>query len=223
MSALTHSQQVALRISLVEPRLLSSSHTFLTHPSLRRLFPEYMFRLYCAVRAVVPLMETARARAMAMAATCPVAALLVPYLQDHIAEETGHDQWLLEDLEVLGLSRSEVLSRPPARTVAALVGSQYYWVLHTHPVAFLGYATLVEGSPVKIEALEYLEHAGIPREALRTLYLHAELDIDHGAEAGRFLDSLPLTVEQVRLIGLSAMHAVEQLSIVIDEVVQCTA
>jgi hypothetical protein len=168
-------------------------------------------------------METARARAMAMAGACPVAALLAPYLQDHIADETGHDQWLLEDLEVLGLSRSEVLSRPPAPTVAALVGSQYYWVVHTHPVAFLGYATLVEGSPVTVEALEYLEKAGIPREALRTLYLHAELDIDHGAEAARFLDNLPLTDEQVRLIGLSAMQAVEQLSIVIDEVVQCTA
>jgi hypothetical protein len=220
MGVLTQSEQVALRVSLVESRLRWSSHRFLTHPSLSRLFPEYLFRLYCAVRAVVPLMDTARARALAMAGSCPVAALLVPYLSHHIAEETGHDEWLLEDLEVLGLGRSEVLSRPPARTVAALVGSQYYWVLHAHPVALLGYATVVEGSPVKVEALEYLASAGIPREALRTLYLHAELDIDHGAEAARFLDSLPLTVEQLRLIGLSAMHSVEHLSLVIDEVVQ---
>jgi len=220
MGALTQSEQVALRISLVESRLHRSSHTFLTHPSLRQLFPEYLFRLYCAVRAIVPLMTAARARAAAMAGSCPVAAMLVPYLTQHIAEETGHDEWLLEDLQFLGMSRSDVLSRPPARTVAALVGSQYYWVLHAHPVALLGYATVVEGSPVEVEALEYLMKAGIPREALRTLYLHAELDIDHGAEAGRFLDSLPLTIEQLRLIGLSAMHSVEQLSTVIDELVQ---
>jgi hypothetical protein len=88
-------------------------------------------------------------------------------------------------------------------------------------VALLGYATVVEGSPVKVETLDYLaSEVGIPREALRTLYLHAELDIDHGAEAGRFLDSLPLTVEQSRLIGLSAMHSVEQLSTILDELVQ---
>jgi hypothetical protein len=217
---LSQSRQVALRISLVEPRLRQSSRRLLGHPALRRLFPEYLFRLYCAVKAVVPLMETARVRAAAMAGSCPVAALLVPYLTEHIAEETGHDQWLLEDLEVLGLDRSDVLSRTPSRHVAALVGSQYYWVLHAHPVALLGYATLVEGSPVEPAALEYLERAGIPREGLRTLYLHAELDVGHGAEAGRFLDSLPLTVEQLRLIGLSAMHSVEQLSLVIDEVVQ---
>jgi hypothetical protein len=220
MGALTQSEQIALRISLVEPRLRWSSHTFLTHPSLRQLFPEYLFRLYCAVRAVVPLMDAACSRATAMAGSCPVAAMLVPYLTEHIAEETGHDEWLLEDLQVLGMSRSDVMSRLPPRTVAALVGSQYYWVLHVHPVAVLGYATVVEGSPVELEALEFLAKAGIPRDALRTLYLHAELDVGHGAEAGRFLDSLPLTTQQLRLIGLSAMHSVEQLSAVIDELVQ---
>jgi hypothetical protein len=217
---LSHSQQVGLRISLVEPRLRQSSGRLLTHPALRGLFPEYLFHLYCAVKAVVPLMETARARASAMAGSCPVAAQLVPYLSDHITEETGHDQWLLEDLEVLGLHADEVLARTPSRHVAALVGSQYYWVLHAHPAALLGYATLVEGTPVEPAALEYLESAGIPREGLRTLYLHAELDVGHGAEAARFLDSLPLTVEHLRLIGLSAIHSVEQLSLVIDEVVQ---
>jgi hypothetical protein len=221
MGALTHSEQLALMISLVEARLDRSCHAFLTHPSLRQLFPEHLFRLYCAVRAIVPLMDAARLRARAMAGSCPVAAALVPYLTQHIEEETGHDEWLLEDMQVLGMSRSSVLSRPPVRTVAALIGSQYYWVLHGHPVALLGYATVVEGSPVKVETLDYLaSEVGIPREALRTLYLHAELDIDHGAEAGRFLDSLPLTVEQSRLIGLSAMHSVEQLSTILDELVQ---
>ena len=213
MSALTHSQQVALRISLVEPRLLSSSHTFLTHPSLRRLFPEYMFRLYCAVRAVVPLMETARARAMAMAATCPVAALLVPYLQDHIAEETGHDQWLLEDLEVLGLSRSEVLSRPPARTVAALVGSQYYWVQHVHPVGLLGYMAMFEGYPPARQEIDQVQGAtGYGAEAFRTHLLHADLDPHHGDDLDHLLDSLRLTEQQRTLIGLNAIASVQLIT-----------
>jgi hypothetical protein len=223
MDSLTHSEHLGLEISLVEARLDRSCRAFMVHPSLRELFPEYLFRLYCAVRAIVPLMETALARATAMAGSCPVAAALVPYLTQHIAEETGHDEWLLEDMQHLGMSRSEVLSRPPARTVAALVGAQYYWVLHAHPVAFLGYATVVEGTPVRVETLENLVQAGIPRAALRTLYLHAELDIGHGAEAAQFLDSLPLTAEHSRLIGLSALHSIEQLSLVIEELVHCPA
>jgi hypothetical protein len=221
MDSLTHSEHLDLKISLVEARLDRSCRAFLAHPSLREIFPEYLFRLHCAVRAIVPLMETARTRALAMADSCPVAAALVPYLTQHIEEETGHDEWLLEDMQVLGMSRSDVLSRPPARTVAALVGAQYYWVLHAHPVAFLGYATVVEGTPVRAETLEHLVQAGIPRGALRTLYLHAELDIGHGAEAAQFLDGLPLTADHSRLIGLSALHSIEQLSLVIDELVHC--
>ena len=221
MGALTQSEQLGLRISLVDSRLDRSCQAFLAHPSLVRLFPEYLFRLYCAVRAIVPLMEAARLRATAMAGSCPVAARLVPYLTQHIEEETGHDEWLLEDMEVLGLSRAGVLARPPSRSVAALIGSQYYWVFHAHPVALLGYVAVVEGTPVKAETLDYLaSDVGIPREALRTLYAHAELDIGHGADADCFLDSLPLTDEQSRLVGLSAMQSVEQLSTILDELVQ---
>jgi hypothetical protein len=223
-AALSHSEQLGLKLSLVESRLDRSCGAFLAHPELRRLFPEYLFRLYCAVRAIVPLMEAARRRAREMSDSCPVAARLVPYLAEHIEEEAGHDEWLLEDMEVLGLSRSEVLSRPPALSVVALIGSQYYWALHVHPVALLGYVTVVEGTPVRVETLDRLvADVGIPPEALRTLYLHAELDIDHGAHAGGFLDSLPLTAQQARLVGLSAMQSVEQLSVVLDELVQGTS
>ena len=35
----------------------------------------------------------------------------------------------------------------PPPSVAGLVGSQYYWILHHHPVAFLGYVALMEGYP----------------------------------------------------------------------------
>jgi hypothetical protein len=221
MGALTQSEQLRLKISLVDARLDRSCQAFLAHPALGRLFPEYLFRLHCAVRAIVPLMETARARAAALAGSCPTAARLEPYLAQHIEEETGHDEWLLEDMVALGLNRSHVLSRAPSRAVAALIGSQYYWVFHAHPVALLGYVTVVEGTPVRAETLDYLvSEVGIPREALRTLYLHAELDIGHGADADRFLDSLPLTAEQSRLIGLSAMDSVQHLCVILDELTQ---
>jgi Iron-containing redox enzyme len=220
MGTLTHSGRLGLEISLVEARLDRACQAFLGHPSLVRLFPEYLFRLHCAVRAIVPLMETARARSAELASTCPVAARLAPYLAQHIEEESGHDDWLLEDMEALGMNRADILRRPPPGSVAALIGAQHYWVLHAHPVALLGYVRVVEGTPVQAETLDYLvSKVGIPWAALRTLYLHAELDIGHGADADRFLDSLPLTAEHSRLIGISALHSIEQLSIILDELV----
>ena len=48
---------------------------------------------------------------------------------------------------ISGLCRDQVLSRLPSPTIAALVGSQYYWVRHVHPVGLLGYIAMFEGYP----------------------------------------------------------------------------
>jgi pyrroloquinoline quinone (PQQ) biosynthesis protein C len=169
------------------------------------------------MRASVPLMEAARHRALELAPTCPVAAKLVPYYTRHIREETGHDEWLLQDLEHLGHARRDVLARTPAPEVATLIGTLYYWVLHAHPVAVMAYLAVVEGSPMTPAALDAIARRwGLGRPALRTLYQHAVLDVRHGQEVFRALDGLPLTPEHESLLGLTAIHVVEQLSQVIE-------
>ena len=50
--------------------------------------------------------------------TNPVARGMLDYLECHILEEREHAQWLLEDLEVLGVSAAEVLARAPAVSAA---------------------------------------------------------------------------------------------------------
>ena len=47
-------------------------------------------------------------------------------------------------------------NRPPSPTVAALVGAQYYWIEHVHPVGLLGYVLLLEGWPPTPETVEEL-------------------------------------------------------------------
>ena len=77
---------------------------------------------------------------------------------------------------MLGRPRSDVLARPPSPTVAALVGSQYYWIFHFHPVALLGYIAVLEGYPPSMAMIDQLEAGtGYPREAFRTMIAHAEL------------------------------------------------
>src|SRR5207244_9453749 len=94
--------------------LLDASRRFLTHPRIAAVYPEYLIAVHCAVRASVPVMEAARDRAEAMAETDPVAAGLTGYLERHIEEERGHDLWLLEDLECLGVRRGTGLARVPS-------------------------------------------------------------------------------------------------------------
>ena len=127
--------------------------------------------------------------------------------------------WLLGDLEIVGVDRSAVLIRPPSPTVASVVGAQYYWALHYHPVALLGWIGLLEGYPPAPEMIDRLKaRTGYGPEAFRTLVVHAELDPGHGDELFETLDRLPLTEEQSTVIGLNAMSSVHLLARAIDEV-----
>jgi hypothetical protein len=142
-----------------------------------------------------------------------VAPALAGYLDGHILEELHHDEWLLDDLEVLGVDRSAILARPPTPSVASLVGAQYYWIFHYHPVAVLGYVALLEGYPPTVELIEELTaRTGHDPRGFRTLRKHAELDPGHRDELDELLDSLPLTREQSTVIGLSAIHTVSALT-----------
>ncbi len=152
----TASGYLRRKIGLVLPALVEASERVCTHPRVRELYPEYLVTSHCIIRASVPLMEAGRERALALADDDPVAAALAPYYEHHIPEELHHDDWLLDDLEVLGRERSDILSRIPAPTVAALVGAQYYWMFHYHPVALLGYIAVLEGYPPTPELVDDL-------------------------------------------------------------------
>jgi hypothetical protein len=214
------SEYLRRKIGLVLPALVDASERLCKHPRVRELYPEYLVTSHCIIRASVPLMETGRERALALADDDPVAAALAPYYEHHIPEELHHDDWLLDDLEVLGRERSDVLARIPAPTVAALVGAQYYWMLHYHPVALLGYIAVLEGYPPTPELIDDLvASTGYERSAFRTLVAHAELDPGHSDELDELIDRLPLTREQSGVVGLSAMTTVERYARALDEVV----
>jgi pyrroloquinoline quinone (PQQ) biosynthesis protein C len=221
--AVANGTATALRrkIGLVLPRLLESSNGLLANPRIGELYPEYLFTSHCVIRASVPLMETAKTRAEELAPADPMAAALAQYFEEHIPEELDHDEWLLQDLEVLGLERAGVLARPPSPTVAALVGAQYYWILHYHPVALLGYIAVFEGYPPSPDMIDRLvASTGYSRDAFRTMIGHAELDPGHRDELDRLLDGLNLTREQSTVVGLSGMYSADAFARAIDEIVE---
>jgi hypothetical protein len=192
-----------------------------THPRVAELVPEYLFTVHCSARATIALMEAARERSVQIASTDRVAARLAQYLDRHIPEELHHDEWFLEDLEALGVPREQTTSRIPPPTVAAMVGSQYYWALHHHPVALLGYLAVLEGYPASATQFEaIIARTGLPRQAFRTLLEHSDLDRDHRDELYQTLDTLPLTPQQVALIAVSAFATLHLATCALEEIVQ---
>ena len=216
----THSQKLREKIELVRPRLHEAAGRVWNHPRLAELFPDLLYTIHSAIRATVPTIKAAEACARLLAAHDPVAAGMVDYLAHHAEEEKDHDEWTLDDLAVLGVAREDAWKRIPSPAVAALVGTQYYWMHHVHPVAYLSYQAVMEGPP-SVEFLEYtIERTGLPREAFGTQFFHAKADPHHVREFDQMIDGLPLQDWHHTIMGVNAFQTVELLTRVYEDLLE---
>lgn len=219
-----HGVRLRAVLRLAEPALAAASGGFWRHPRLAELFPGYLLRVLASARASLGVIAAAGRRARELAAEDPVAARLAGYYAAHHEEEAGHAEWLVSDLESIGVPRQRALAGWGSPAIASMVGAQYYWLEHAHPVAPLGYFAVLEGYPPAVSHLEELqERTGLPRSAFRFLRAHAEIDPHHAADLYRLLDELPLTAAQAGLVGTSALATVAGLAAVFEELVAAPA
>ncbi|MGA2590980.1 MAG: iron-containing redox enzyme family protein [Bryobacteraceae bacterium] len=208
-----HGHLLKQKIRLASGELFLALDRFWSQADVAARYPELLFHIHCVVRATVPAMETARRNAEARSPADPVATAMAAYLARHIPEELHHDDWLLDDLESLGVARETVLRRVPSPAAAALVGSLYYWALHAHPVAWMGYAAVTEGHPPSADYLvSVMRRTGLPQEGFRTYLKHAQLDPHHSREMYAALDAMPLTREQSSLLGVVAFQTIHHVA-----------
>jgi hypothetical protein len=214
------SEILKFRIALTGGPLAEAMEELWMSDKIAALFPEYLILMQQIIRASVPLMEAARQQALQLPTDEPLRRMLADYLAEHIEEEQSHDEWTLDDLEAAGFLRADVLRRMPKPKVASLVGAQYYWLHHHHPANLLGYIYVLEGSPGTKKVYDELEaRSGLPAALFRTYRMHGELDPDHKEELEQFIDSLPLTPDQVSMLGISAMNTTLGLAECVQNVV----
>lgn len=190
---------------------------FATHPRVREALPGYLIDLWHGMRGAIGLLEAATARSRSLAAECPVSRQLSEYYQRHIEEERGHDEWLLADLERLGVDPIQAMQTLPSVQVAELLGTMHFWVLNVHPVAALSYFYVVERHPPNVALLDWMvRQRAVPRAALQTFFRHAVIDVAHGDELERLLAQLPLSLAQHELLRVSAKAAIVQLARIVE-------
>ena len=212
------SEALRRRLGLGVPALFDAGSRVAEHPRFEQIYPEYLFLLHSIIRAAVPLMSDA-VRQLEAQDDAPSA--LIEYLRSHVLEEQGHDVWVLEDLETLGVTRNEIRCRMPSPRVAELVGAQYYWIRHHDPVAILGYIAVLEGYPPTVQAVDDLvARTELPPAAFRTLRDHADVDHGHSAQLDQLIDSIALTGEQFTLVSVSGLMTVAGLVRCLDELVE---
>ena len=118
--------------------------------------------------------------------------LLCQFYRHKIEEEAGHDEMLHGDLVKLGVTEEQLTRSLAAAPVAAMIGSQYYFIDFCHPCSYLGYLGLAEGHPVPLPQLEHvIKISKAPADAWSTYRMHAEVDPWHRQELEEMLDRIP--------------------------------
>jgi hypothetical protein len=190
----------------------------------QRAYAKLLRLHYSEVRASLPLLLTAERVVVERGPEDRVGAGMVSWLREHAAEELHHDEWLVEDYAAIGGTPDELLNLPGSPTVAALVGSVYYWILHAHPVAILGYYAVLEGSSPSQTLIDKLEAStGYPAGAFTTLRRESDIRMAHDNEVFDLIDELPLTSDQKELISMTALQTADLLIHMADELLDSAA
>jgi acyl-CoA synthetase (AMP-forming)/AMP-acid ligase II/pyrroloquinoline quinone (PQQ) biosynthesis protein C len=141
----------------------------------RDTYIAYLAQAYHHVRHTVPLMQEARSRL----AHKPD---LVAALDEYIEEETGHEHWILADIDAAGGSGKAVAASAPNPATAAMVNHAYDVIRTGNPAAFFGMVYVLEGTSIALASngAEAVQSAlGLPPEAFTYLTSHGALDQDH--------------------------------------------
>ena len=217
----TNSELVRSRIELTNPPRIAASEVLWNYARIGELVPWNLQRGYMVASASVPLMECALEQCERQPAEDSVAEGFARYLRRHIPEELGHDEQCLDDLEALGVSRDAVISQYPYPAIVSMLGMQYYWIRHRHPIAFAGYLAVIEGHPASAERIHQVQRdTGLPADAFRTLLWHADHDGEHTQDLDDLLDTLPLTNEDITLIGINIAHTNSLLARSVHEMIK---
>jgi pyrroloquinoline quinone (PQQ) biosynthesis protein C len=220
--AIRNSEIIRAKIRLFGQRLGHTAYSFWIHPQFPRIYREYIYQSHSIIRASVPLMEAAE-KACRLPRHAGDAALqdFGKYLRHHIPEEMGHHEWILNDGEAMGLDRQAILQRLPKESATQLVGVQYYWIHHYSPIALAGFIATMEGNPPPAEFFEDVAaRNSLSLKCFTSFIYHAKIDPQHQRDFDAVLDALPLTPEQLELIGISSLRTIRMMTGVMEDIIE---
>ncbi|MGH3274906.1 MAG: iron-containing redox enzyme family protein [Pseudonocardiaceae bacterium] len=204
----TTSQRLACKLNFVLPMMMADLAAMWRSDRIGEAYRSWMRTMHFTVRATVPLMLFASEACLARPGD-PLATEFGAFLARHIREEYGHDRWVAADYVEAGGAAADLEDIVIGADVAAMVGAQYYWIRHAHPIALLGHMAVLEGNPPSaLLAADLARRTGFAPSAFRALERHSSIDVRHGQEITRLIDSLTFTPQQEALMGLSALATV---------------
>lgn len=103
-------------------------------------------------------------------------------LAEYVEEELGHQEWVLNDIEVCGYDKEKARASVPNRPTELMVAYAYHVIDRVNPVGFFGMVHVLEGTSVKVAdtaASAIAKSTGLPSTAFSYLSSHGALDVQH--------------------------------------------
>jgi pyrroloquinoline quinone (PQQ) biosynthesis protein C len=101
---------------------------------------------------------------------------------EYIEEETGHHEWVLNDIAACGYDKEAVRNSKPAPATELMVAYAWDLVQRVGPLGFFGMVHVLEGTSISIadKAADAIRaKLQLPRQAFSYLYSHGALDQEH--------------------------------------------
>jgi len=120
------------------------------------------------------------------------------FLYEHMQEEKGHEDWVLNDLDAVGVAPEASRAHTPSAHTLALNGYNYWAADRRHACSVLGMLYALEviasvyGGPFAAAIRESLLLEG--NRGVSFIDSHATMDAQHMAELRKILNQLPDTV-----------------------------
>ncbi len=136
----------------------------------------YLTEAYHHVKHTVPLMECAKAHMPKEKAN------MIEALEEYIEEETGHEEWILNDIANAGGDAEAVRNGKPRFATEMMVSYAYDTITRINPVAFFGMVLVLEGTSTQLAtngAKAVQEKLGLDDNCFSYLTSHGALDLEH--------------------------------------------
>lgn len=139
-------------------------------------YVEFLSQAYHHVKHTVPLLMATGARLPESHEWLRVA------VAEYIEEETGHQEWILNDIAACGFDSEAVRNGQPLLATELMVSYAWDTVSRINPVGFFGMVHVLEGTSISLadQAADTLRRSlGLPKKAFSYLYSHGALDLEH--------------------------------------------
>lgn len=136
----------------------------------------FLTEAYYHVRHTVPLLMAAGSRLPQHQEWLRVA------VGEYIEEETGHQEWILNDIAACGGDKEKVRHGTPLPATELMVAYAYDTVQRHNPVGFFGMVLVLEGTSIALasRAADCIQQSlGLPDRAFSYLRSHGSLDQEH--------------------------------------------